>query len=104
LRRLAAKDKPSIKKEQTQEKLIGSDNSELMTALQKTIAAQELSKKLILVEDIWDSITKTNLKIPIPEWQKSELDKRSIELKNGTSSLGDWKSVHTKLRSEINET
>jgi putative addiction module component (TIGR02574 family) len=63
----------------------------------------ELSEKLILVEDIWDSIAKANSKLPMPEWQKLELDKRAIESKNGTSALSDWKTVHEKLRSEINE-
>ena len=34
-----------------------------------------LSEKLILVEDIWDSIARNNAELPMPEWQKSELDK-----------------------------
>ena len=62
----------------------------------------ELSEKLILVEDIWDSIAKANSSLPMPEWQKSELDKRAIEL-NNAEPLKDWKSVHRKLRTEINE-
>lgn len=57
----------------------------------------ELSEKLILVEDIWDSIAKANSKLPMPEWQKSELDKRANELKNSKSPLNDWKSIHSKI-------
>ncbi len=39
----------------------------------------ELSEKLILVEDIWVSIAKANSKLPMPEWQKSELEKRATD-------------------------
>ena len=63
----------------------------------------ELSEKLLLVEDIWDSIAKANSKLPMPEWQKIELDKRRVELQNDTTSLRDWKSVHASLRDDINE-
>jgi len=35
-----------------------------------------LSEKLMVVEDIWDSIAFSNSVIPMPMWQKQELDKR----------------------------
>ena len=58
----------------------------------------ELSEKLILVEDIWDSIAASNAEIPIPEWQKQELDKRYKEYQEGKQELHDWESVHEGLR------
>jgi putative addiction module component (TIGR02574 family) len=33
----------------------------------------ELSEKLLLVEDIWDSIAQKNHFLPMPTWQKGEL-------------------------------
>ncbi len=36
----------------------------------------DLSEKLILVEDIWDSIARNNSILPLYDWQKKELDKR----------------------------
>lgn len=57
-----------------------------------------LSEKLILVEDIWDSIARSNSVLPLYEWQKEELDKRYKEYKNGGQSLHDWNQVHEKLR------
>jgi len=33
-----------------------------------------LSEKLLLVEDIWDLIAADNSEIPVPAWQKKELD------------------------------
>ena len=58
----------------------------------------ELSEKLLLVEDIWDSIATSNSEIPMPEWQKQELDRRYKEYKEGNVGLHDWKAVHEGLR------
>jgi len=57
-----------------------------------------LSEKLLLVEDIWDSIALSNDMLPMPEWQKSELDKRYAEYKDGTPELQNWQSVHEGIR------
>lgn len=59
-----------------------------------------LSEKLILVEDIWDSIALSNSDLPLPEWQKAELDKRYEEYKSGKLALYDWKEVHDELRNK----
>ena len=32
----------------------------------------ELSEKLLLVEEIWDSIAASNSELPMPEWEKKE--------------------------------
>lgn len=58
----------------------------------------ELSEKLLLVEDIWDSIAASNAEIPMSEWQKKELDRRYQEYKEGRLELHDWKTVHEELR------
>lgn len=66
--------------------------------LKDEIDKLELSEKLILVEDIWDSIAASNLELPMPEWQKKELDRRYQEYKQGKTELHDWKMVHDELR------
>ena len=57
-----------------------------------------LSEKLLLVEDIWDSIAASNSEIPMPMWQKKELDKRYEEYKEGKLELHDWKDIHKRLK------
>jgi len=57
-----------------------------------------LSEKLLLVEDIWDSIAADNSEIPMPMWQKQELDRRYKEYKAEKLDLHDWETVHTGLR------
>ena len=59
-----------------------------------------LAEKLLLVEDVWDSIALSNSELPLPDWQKKELDKRYREYKAGKQDLHDWKSVHEGLRNE----
>lgn len=64
----------------------------------KEIDNLDLSDKLLLVEDIWDSIARSNDELPLPEWQVSELDKRYVEYCNGNLKLYDCMSVHEELR------
>ena len=64
----------------------------------KEIDKLDLSEKLILVEDIWDSIARSNSELPLPKWQKRELNKRYKEYKSGKLSLHEWKGVHEDLR------
>ena len=66
--------------------------------IRSEIESLELSEKLLLVEDIWDSIATGNSELPMPEWQKMELDRRYNEYKEGKLELHDWKTVHEELR------
>lgn len=66
--------------------------------IRKEIDRLELSEKLLLVEDIWDSIAESNAEIPMPGLQKKELDRRYIEYNEGKLEIHDWKTVHEELR------
>jgi putative addiction module component (TIGR02574 family) len=66
--------------------------------IRNEIDGLELSEKLLLVEDIWDSIASGNSDLPMPEWQKMELKKRYKEYKDGNLKLHGWKEVHEGLR------
>ena len=66
--------------------------------IKEAISKMELSEKLLLVEDLWDSIAASNSELPMPEWQKKELDRRYQEYKEGELELHDWRTVHDELR------
>ncbi|MEA1968592.1 MAG: addiction module protein [Thermodesulfobacteriota bacterium] len=68
--------------------------------IKEKISKLGLSEKLLLVEDIWDSIAISNSEIPLPVWQKQELDKRYKEYKEGKLKLHDWECVHKSLRAK----
>jgi len=57
-----------------------------------------MSEKLLLVEEIWDSIALSNDQIPLHEWQKTELDKRYAEYQQGNQPLHSLDTVHESLR------
>ncbi len=57
-----------------------------------------LAEKILLIEDLWDSIALSNSELPLPVWQKSELEKRNNLYKEGKQNLHDWMSVHDNLR------
>jgi len=64
----------------------------------EVIDNMELSDKLLLVEDIWDSIATSNSELPMSEWQKSELKKRYSEFQDGRLELYNWETVHENLK------
>ncbi len=64
----------------------------------KEVDKLELSEKLILVEDIWDSIAKSNAQLSIPEWQIKELESRYESFKKGELELHDWDTAHEAIR------
>ena len=57
-----------------------------------------LAQKLIIAQDIWDSIAKDSGNLPLPIWQKEELTKRYSQYKQGELEMHDWQDVHSKLR------
>ena len=46
-----------------------------------------LPQRLIIAQDIWDSIALESGKLSMPEWQKSELEKRYGQYKQGKLGL-----------------
>ena len=70
----------------------------VLTELEKEINKLEVEEKLKLVEDIWDSIALNDAYIPIPDWQKIELDSRYKDFQDGKLKLNDWEQIKEELR------
>ena len=68
--------------------------------IRQEIDKLKLAEKLLLIEDVWDSIAQGNAELPMPEWQKQELDRRYGEYKTGDQNLHDWQSVHEEIRNK----
>jgi putative addiction module component (TIGR02574 family) len=62
------------------------------------IRKMSVPQKLLIAQDIWDSIATESGNIPMPAWQKDELKKRYQDFKQGKMALHDWRDVHAKLR------
>ena len=57
----------------------------------------------MLVEDIWDSIAESNLELPMPIWQKEELDRRYEAYQKGDLKLHSEEDIEESIRKKINE-
>jgi putative addiction module component (TIGR02574 family) len=54
-------------------------------------------QRLQLVEDLWDSIAATPASVPVPEWQKEELDRREAEHLRNPSAVLSWEEVKKRM-------
>ncbi len=68
--------------------------------LKSAIRNLEVSEKLILVEEVWDDIAKSCGELPLPEWQKRELNKRLSAYDQGATETKDLHQVHDALRTK----
>lgn len=66
--------------------------------LRNEIYKLKTSEKMMLLEDVWNEIAKSNEQLPLAEWQKQELDKRLHEYDCGAVQTKDWNQVHEGLR------
>ena len=67
-----------------------------MTALLSDLSMPE---KIQLVEDLWDDISSHPEMIPVPEWQKSELDQRKSDRKKNPKATSSWEDVKKRIQS-----
>ena len=51
------------------------------------------AERLQLVEDLWDSIARSNADLPVPQWQKDELDRRKKNFLHNPDSGLTWDQV-----------
>ena len=72
--------------------------SESGTEIKKEIEKLRMADKLLLIEDVWDDIAKKNLELPLPEWQRKELDSRLSQYRAGQLKTKNWNEVHQELR------
>lgn len=64
----------------------------MRTALQE-LETLPVSERVQLVEDLWDSIARSNAEIPVPQWQKDELDRRKNNYLRNPDSGRTWDEV-----------
>ncbi|PNU21214.1 addiction module protein [Geothermobacter hydrogeniphilus] len=68
------------------------------TEIIKEVKQLQIAEKLAIVETIWDSIAEDNATLPMPEWQKAELDKRIATYRTDPGNLHPATEVHEQLR------
>jgi putative addiction module component (TIGR02574 family) len=61
----------------------------------------ELKDRILIVEDIWDSIVSSNAEYPIPDEQKKELDIRLKENLENPDKAKSWEEVKKNIQSKL---
>lgn len=64
-----------------------------MTTALKEIETLPVPEKILIVEDLWDSIAKSNAELPVHDWQKKELARRKRSFRKNPDSAMTWHQV-----------
>ncbi len=70
-------------------------------ALVEKIKKLSIPEKILIVEEIWDSIAVSNEEISLTKDQKAELNRRLNDYNNNKLKSSDWKSVKRRIESKI---
>lgn len=68
-----------------------------MTTALKEIETLPVPEKLLIVEDLWDSIAKSNAELPVHDWQKKELARRKRSFLKNPDSVMTWHQVKKSI-------
>ncbi|MBL7129527.1 MAG: addiction module protein [Ignavibacteria bacterium] len=71
--------------------------SEVLSQIKKL----SVPEKILIVEDIWDSITLSNEELSVTEKQKKDLDKRLTDYENAQTGGSDWSEVKNRIESKL---
>jgi putative addiction module component (TIGR02574 family) len=69
----------------------------------KSLGIDKLSvaERILLVEEIWDSIAEENNAAPLQDWQKQELERRLQNAKANPQGGSSWAEVKERLRAKL---
>jgi putative addiction module component (TIGR02574 family) len=71
-----------------------------MTVLEReAVLKMPVEQRILLVEDMWDSIRPQSERLPVPESHKRELDRRIEKVKHDPSALLDDRQLRKALGS-----
>lgn len=68
-----------------------------MTAALKELEKLPVAERVQLVEDLWDSIARSHDELPVPQWQKDELDRRKERYRRNPDSGLSWEEVKQSI-------
>ena len=76
-------------------------NGQLNSNSIEDIKKLSVAERILIVEDIWDSIFSSEEDFPITDEQKKELDSRLDAYKKNPDEGKSWKEVRDNIRSHL---
>jgi len=73
----------------------------MSTAADFPIETLSVPEKLVLLERIWDDLSRRLSDVPSPDWHGAVLAERLAAVAAGTSSLVDWEDAKQRLRERL---
>ena len=70
-------------------------------ALLEQIKKLSIPERILIVEDIWDSIALSNSKLSLSKDQKAELNQRLNDYNSNKLKGSDWATVKKRLESKL---
>ena len=61
------------------------------------------SEKLLLLEELWDNLADHPSEVPVPDWQKRELERRYQEYLANPGEGSPWPEVRERLQRNFSE-
>lgn len=58
----------------------------------------DITERILLVEEIWDSIANEQENVGLSEYEKEVLDTRLASLENNSDNLMSWDEIKNKIR------
>ncbi len=58
----------------------------------------DITERIMLVEEIWDSIAKEQDSLSLSDYEKKILDERLASLQNDPSNLVSWSEIKNRVR------
>ena len=58
----------------------------------------DITERILLVEEIWDSIAKEQENLSLSDYEKELLDTRLASLEENPNNLMSWDEIKSKLR------
>jgi putative addiction module component (TIGR02574 family) len=78
-----------------------SNQNNIYPDLMEQIQKLSVSEKILLIENIWDSITLSGNELSVNNKQKIELDKRLADYNKSPEDGSTWEEVKNRLKSNL---
>lgn len=65
------------------------------------IESFSVAEKLMLMERLWDDLSRRPSDVPIPEWHGAVLAERQAAVREGRTSFVEWEAAKKRLRERL---
>ena len=80
---------------------VGGYNALMSTSSSLSIETLSISEKLLLMERLWEDLSRRPSDIPPPDWHGDVLAQRQTAVRKGQTSFVEWEAAKERLRERL---